>query len=490
MASKADLIGIRAAAQLLGVHPNTMRAWGASGRISEVRVGPRNDRRYSRTEIERVKASLDDGAITGGPDARFARLVADGGAAQALRGYQELLDSPGIRGMLQQFAQANSLVKSMAMPDLASMRVIGAMLELTAPVGLLSQQLEEMIRPSSSLMKQIADSIQLASRPEIETFFRSQEGIAARLAEISRVMQPAYAANLLEISGPASRAFRELDGLVLSAPSPSLATLRAALVSTSFQEFTDEVAESLPVEPSEAQSGLAVGQFEVGAQVLDNAVAGLASLVGYSVAQLAADDGAINVFRFMLVTTVRRRPQLLGLSAAEIARELSHSLPARISDAANRLVRARSQCVKTAELLGLEPIFSASVETEDAAAALALHVADDEDGLSKCVNRLYKLIYESSGELNRVSDEFKSSESDFFVLKNLRTYYFHDVRHGEQRKQQKKLAEVADGFRRLISQPIPRTPSDFLNAQLSLFMRLADLLDEIEASLRARAANA
>ncbi|HET9682103.1 MAG TPA: GAF domain-containing protein, partial [Candidatus Limnocylindrales bacterium] len=44
------------AAQVLGVHPNTVRAWSEAGRLRYYRINPRGDRRYRMTDLQRFLA--------------------------------------------------------------------------------------------------------------------------------------------------------------------------------------------------------------------------------------------------------------------------------------------------------------------------------------------------------------------------------------------------------------------------------------------------
>ncbi len=47
-----DLLTVRQAARLLGVHVNTVRSWTDTGLLTCLRINPRGDRRYRRSEIE------------------------------------------------------------------------------------------------------------------------------------------------------------------------------------------------------------------------------------------------------------------------------------------------------------------------------------------------------------------------------------------------------------------------------------------------------
>ena len=50
---KADFVRVKEAAEMLGVCSNTVRAWGADGKIEEYRHPVNNYRLYKRKDIER-----------------------------------------------------------------------------------------------------------------------------------------------------------------------------------------------------------------------------------------------------------------------------------------------------------------------------------------------------------------------------------------------------------------------------------------------------
>lgn len=57
-----QLLTVKDAAELLGVSPNTVRAWGAAGKIPEYRHPINNYRLYRRRELDRVRRRLESPA--------------------------------------------------------------------------------------------------------------------------------------------------------------------------------------------------------------------------------------------------------------------------------------------------------------------------------------------------------------------------------------------------------------------------------------------
>ncbi len=54
MLREKGFLRVKEAAKLLGVSPNTVRAWGAAGKIPEYRHPANNYRLYKSTELERI----------------------------------------------------------------------------------------------------------------------------------------------------------------------------------------------------------------------------------------------------------------------------------------------------------------------------------------------------------------------------------------------------------------------------------------------------
>lgn len=61
------LLTVREAAELLHVHTNTVRRWAAQGMLRELRVGPRHDRRFYRSDLERLLLWAGPGTRDQGP---------------------------------------------------------------------------------------------------------------------------------------------------------------------------------------------------------------------------------------------------------------------------------------------------------------------------------------------------------------------------------------------------------------------------------------
>jgi len=59
MNKKKNLLKLSEAAELLNVHPNTLRKWDKKGILIAVRFGERKDRRYHKEDIMKLVNNKD-----------------------------------------------------------------------------------------------------------------------------------------------------------------------------------------------------------------------------------------------------------------------------------------------------------------------------------------------------------------------------------------------------------------------------------------------
>lgn len=59
MSIRETFVKVRQASEILGVAPNTVRAWGAAGKIPEYRHPANGYRMYKRTDLDRVIRELE-----------------------------------------------------------------------------------------------------------------------------------------------------------------------------------------------------------------------------------------------------------------------------------------------------------------------------------------------------------------------------------------------------------------------------------------------
>ena len=91
-------LSVTKAARLLGVHPNTIRAWSDQGRLRYYRINPRGDRRYRLGDLERFLDAAEGTPIgplrvvdTDGPTGRRGK---PGGRARTTAGLRRGVPLP------------------------------------------------------------------------------------------------------------------------------------------------------------------------------------------------------------------------------------------------------------------------------------------------------------------------------------------------------------------------------------------------------------
>jgi len=68
-------LSVARAAQVLGVHPNTIRSWSDAGRLRYYRINPRGDRRYRLSDLHRFLAGAAEGPAADAPTPMLSRTI-------------------------------------------------------------------------------------------------------------------------------------------------------------------------------------------------------------------------------------------------------------------------------------------------------------------------------------------------------------------------------------------------------------------------------
>jgi diguanylate cyclase (GGDEF)-like protein/excisionase family DNA binding protein len=83
MTSPEETLSIAEAARVLGVHPNTLRAWSDAGRIRSYRINARGDRRFRRTDLDAFLDATEIPESVASSPRHVASRTAAGSAAEA-----------------------------------------------------------------------------------------------------------------------------------------------------------------------------------------------------------------------------------------------------------------------------------------------------------------------------------------------------------------------------------------------------------------------
>ncbi len=72
-----------------------------------------------------------------------------------------------------------------------------------------------------------------------------------------------------------------------------------------------------------------------------------------------------------------------------------------------------------------------------------------KDDFGNFIDALYEIVYEGSGNLNRIPDRFKSEKSVLFAIKFIRSDLRHDLEHGDPKEiavKKKRLGEIYTAY--------------------------------------------
>src|SRR5437870_1993732 len=118
-------LSVTRAAEVLGVHANTVRAWSDAGRLRYYRINPRGDRRYRIGDLHRFLTALDaaGGSTPLADDGRavdHGRRASGGAGATAARGSDRTVPLEEHEAMLELVGELSALSGSAIRDALAN----------------------------------------------------------------------------------------------------------------------------------------------------------------------------------------------------------------------------------------------------------------------------------------------------------------------------------------------------------------------------------
>ncbi len=101
-------------------------------------------------------------------------------------------------------------------------------------------------------------------------------------------------------------------------------------------------------------------------------------------------------------------------------------------------------------------------------------IVDNEENFKELTSWLYKIFWDNN---QKIREYALSEELDF--VNSLRTYYYHDIDHGEKSKIRQKFRKVKNIFYDSCGKIIPENAKDWQKIQEAIYDRLISFLESI-----------
>ncbi len=498
-----DLLTVRQAADLLGIHPNTVRDWGRKGRLAEIRVGPRHDRRYRRRDVLALaQNTATSGAEQIVPVAAKPRTKArrsSAGSSSVGVGVNAIYDSlNGLRNMYRAMDQVSSISRSIAQ-SFQGIETASLLAQSFDTSHLhISETVAKILEPTrmASLMPTANDLMLGSANDDLLTslgdgvfgrILAEQRQFSRQMAQAVQWTPPTLSGQFTEALLPARRAIDTIAEIAGTAGAASLTVEQAHLTVSAYQTFSMGLfgAAYESARPDTADY-LSFAKFRAAGSILDSsmgAIKGLGRLGLPSAGDLGLTLPRPTIYRRFEAEVDERRDEFAQLHSDEIDAELEQTLALQISRTATRISEARRACNQHVQQLGEEPIFKPTSASEYISCMLPQWVVADEEQFRQFIDWMFRYVYESSGELKRIKDRVGIPPVTM-TIKFLRHFYFHDLEHGEAREIERKHKRVGEEFNRLVGVAIVKTPAQWQRAQLTILREVETLLQDLNNHLR------
>lgn len=515
----AELISIREAARILGVHASTLRNWERADKLEAVRVGSRRDRRFRRGDVVAMAQRRDE-LVTAKDTKQAGRMVPQNSIWRASIG--EMAKALGTtRAGLEEMVARQGSIREPFMADMAKalgttppglnemLARYGAAIEALSPIREVERALAKALpRWGGELnpavlqaLPTIKESLAQLTAPALQALPTFHELVEPILQEqkllADRVNQ--YLESTLKATALPSAVYSQLAASQAElSSSQAIATLVASLRSSSmaqvgswmsqqisanigaYQDLRRAALWDLEAMGVTADKRLPFAELKLAGGLLQSATTLVADLPAGAGDARGATVKKPNLFRYFH-DEAREVPEPQRLTDVQLEARLKGLRSLRAGNAGLDVVETWVEANRVAQLSGREPVFEPSVGTVAIAARLPLSLAGDEGELGEIVDGLYKLIIEASGGGRRVRAVVGPGKYQVLQeIATLRNYYRHDQAQGAPPDDsRRRFHAVGDVFQRLVGRPVPRSPADWQRACLALMRRAKLLLSAV-----------
>jgi len=169
-----------------------------------------------------------------------------------------------------------------------------------------------------------------------------------------------------------------------------------------------------------------------------------------------------------------------GRYSGEIETSFNDSLPVRISCLGYAITEQIYKINSICESNGQDHVFKPTLLTMRACGIIPSLVARSEIVFYHIIDHLFFLLYEGSGNANRlipiINDSFLAP---LWKVKQLRLCARHDIDHGSIKEVEKKRAKINNAYISLIAKPSPIKQSDWQKTQLQIYIEIDLMLQKI-----------
>jgi len=131
---------------------------------------------------------------------------------------------------------------------------------------------------------------------------------------------------------------------------------------------------------------------------------------------------------------------------------------------------------------GSNAIFKYTNKSTMACSIIPTTIATTDSSFAEIIDCLYFLIYEGSGTASRLMTVVdKDALLPLWWVKHLRLGFRHDIEHGRENEIVDKFIAIGAAYSSLIGVEKPRTPKDWVQAQLVLYKHILLMLEDVHA---------